>query len=443
VIDPGELAGGFRARFGREARVYRAPGRVNLIGEHTDYNDGFVMPIALDRCTWVAAASRADRTIVVHSREYDETVTIDLDVPTAGPTGTWSDYVRGIAAVLDERGPAASAPEALRRASPELGEFADERRRDRPALHERDVGRPFQGRQDDVRRDDDVGRVNGADLLIASDVPIGAGLSSSAALEVACGYALADLSGGTLDLDRLARAAQRAEHEFAGMRCGIMDQMIACHGREGAALLLDTRTLARRYVPVAPAVRVVVCNTMVRHELASSGYNARRTDCEAGVAVLARTAPSIRALRDATLEQLDAARRRMPDRIHRRCRHVITENARVETAADALAAGDFHRFGVLMDASHVSLRDDFEVSCPELDAMTEILRTLDGVYGARMTGGGFGGCAVALVDAAGAASVQREAARRYQAATGLEPDVWVTTAGSGVGTWSLDSAPAA
>jgi galactokinase len=391
VIDPGELAGAFRARFGREPRVYRAPGRVNLIGEHTDYNDGFVMPIALDRCTWVAVAPRADRTIVVHSRELDETVTIDLDVPAAGPTGTWSDYVRGMAMILDG----------------------------------------------------DVDRVNGADLLIASDVPIGAGLSSSAALEVACGYALADVSGGTLDLDRLARAAQRAEHEFAGMRCGIMDQMIACHGREGAALLLDTRTLARRYVPVAPAVRVVVCNTMVRHELASSGYNARRADCEAGVAVLARTAPSIRALRDATLQQLDAEGARMPERVHRRCRHVITENARVELAADALAAGDFHRFGALMDASHVSLRDDFEVSCPELDAMTEILRTLNGVYGARMTGGGFGGCAVALVDAAGAASVRREAARRYHAATGLEPDVWVTTAGRGVGTWSLDSAPAA
>jgi galactokinase len=293
-----------------------------------------------------------------------------------------------------------------------------------------------------VRRHDDVGRLTGADMLIASDVPIGAGLSSSAALEVACGYALADLSGRTLDLDRLARAAQRAEHEFAGTRCGIMDQMIACHGREGAALLLDTRTLACRWFPVAPAVRIVVCNTMVRHELASGEYNARRADCEAGVAVLARTAPSIRALRDATLEHLDAVRAEMPERVHRRCRHVLTENARAVTAADALAARDFHRFGVLMDASHVSLRDDFEVSCRELDTMVDILRTLGGVYGARMTGGGFGGCAVALVDAAGEAMVRREVARRYLSATGLEPDVWVTTAGSGVGSWSLDSAPA-
>jgi len=402
VIDPGELAEAFRARFGRPPRLYRAPGRVNLIGEHVDYNDGFVLPIALDRSTWVAAAPRSDRRIVVHSREYDETVTIDLDRPTARPTGGWIDYVRGIATILDET----------------------------------DVARAFQA------RDDGPLRPEGADLLIASDVPIGAGLSSSAALEVACGYALADLSGASLDLNRLARAAQRAEHEFAGTRCGIMDQMIACHGREGAALFLDTRTLACRWFTLAPAARVVVCNTMVRHELASGEYNARRVDCEAGVAVLARAVPSIAALRDATLEQLDAARACMPERVYRRCRHVITENARVKEAADALDARDLFRFGALMDASHVSLRDDFEVSCPELDTMAEILRTLDGVHGARMTGGGFGGCAVALVDAAGEASVRREVARRYRAATGLEPDVWVTTAGRGVGTWSLDSAPA-
>ena len=398
AIDPGELAGAFRARFGRDAHVYRAPGRVNLIGEHTDYNDGFVLPIALDRYTWVAAAPRADRTIVVHSREYDETVRVELGTQsTQSPQRHWSDYVRGIATILDR----VHEPDAVHQTG-----------------------------------------VTGADLLIASDVPIGAGLSSSAALEVACGYALSDLSGRTLDLDRLARAAQRAEHEFAGTRCGIMDQMIACHGREGAALLLDTRSLACRWVPVAPAVRVVICNTMVRHELASSEYNARRADCEAGVAELARTASSIRALRDVTLEQLDAARARMPERVHRRCRHVITENARVEAAADALAAGDFHRFGVLMDASHASLREDFEVSCPELDTMVEILRTLGGVYGARMTGGGFGGCAVALVDATGEASARQEAARRYRAATGIEPDVWVTTAGSGVAAWSSDSVPA-
>jgi galactokinase len=399
VIDPGGLAAAFRARFGREPRLARAPGRVNLIGEHTDYNDGLVMPIALDRCTWIAAAPRADRTLVAHSREYDETVTIDLDAPNGGPTGRWSDYVRGIAAVLDG-----------------------------------DLGRGARGRHN---------RLTGADLLIASDVPIGAGLSSSAALEVACGYALASLAGVSLDLDRLAQAAQRAEHEFAGTRCGIMDQMIACHGREGAALLLDTRSLACRWLMMPPAVRVLICNTMVRHELASGKYNARRADCEAGVAVLARATPSVGSLRDVSMAQLDAARGDLPSRVYRRCRHVIAENARVEEAAAALAGGDVRRFGALMHLSHVSLRDDYEVSCPELDRMVDIARGLDGVYGARMTGGGFGGCAVALIDASAEAGVRRAVARHYLAATGLEPDVWVTTAGGGVGAWSLDSAPVA
>ncbi len=412
MIDPSELAGAFHARFGREPRLYRAPGRVNLIGEHTDYNDGFVMPIALDRCTWVAAAPRADRSLVVHSREYDETVTIDLDAATNGPTGRWIDYVRGVAAILG------GDPGQVARRAPAM----------RPAV---DGG------------DDNLRHSAGADLLIASDVPMGAGLSSSAALEVACGYALASLADVVPDLDRLARVAQRAEHEFAGMRCGIMDQMIACHGRAGAALLLDTRSLARRWLPVPPAVRVVVCNTMVRHELASGEYNARRADCEDGVARLARDAPSIRALRDVTIAQLDAARADMPPRIYRRCRHVVSENARVEEAAGALTGGDSRRFGALMDASHASLRDDYEVSCPELDRMVDIVRGLDGVYGARMTGGGFGGCAVALIDGSAEARVRRDVARRYQEATGLEPDVWVTRAGSGVGAWSLDSAPAA
>ena len=412
MIDPGALAGAFRARFGREPRLYRAPGRVNLIGEHTDYNDGFVMPIALDRYTWVAAAPRVDRSLVVHSREYDETVTIDLDAATNGPTGRWIDYVRGVAAIV--------------------GGDPDRVARRAPAIRTRVGG-----------GDDNRHHSTGADLLIASDVPIGAGLSSSAALEVACGYALASLAGVAPELDRLARAAQRAEHEFAGMRCGIMDQMVACHGRAGAALLLDTRSLARRWLSMPPAVRVLVCNTMVRHQLASGEYNARRADCEAGVAILARRTPSIRALRDVTIAQLEAARADMPARIYRRCRHVVTENRRVEDAARALACADIRRFGALMDASHASLRDDYEVSCSELDRMVDIVRGLDGVHGARMTGGGFGGCAVALIDASAGVSVQREIARGYRAATGLEPDVWETEAGSGVAAWPLDSAPAA
>jgi galactokinase len=383
VIDPEVLAREFEAAVGRSPRLYRAPGRVNLIGEHTDYNDGFVMPIALDRDTWVAAAPRADRRLVVRSREYGETVTIDLDAEGGrdGLRNHWSCYIQGMGKTLD--------------------------------------------------------RVSGADLMIASDVPIGAGLSSSAALEVACGFALLDLAGAPIDLDHLARAAQRAEHDFAGTRCGIMDQTIACHGRADAALWLDTRSLDRRWLLLPPRVRVVVCNTMVRHELASGEYNARRADCEAGVAVLAGQRPSVRALRDVTLADLDAASDRLSERVSRRCRHVITENARVGQAAEALENCDGPRVGALMNESHDSLRRDYEVSCTELDTMVAIARSLAGVHGARMTGGGFGGCVVALVDRAAAATVVREIVRKYKSATGTTPDVWPTGAGAGVGAWPV------
>jgi galactokinase len=384
VIDPEALARDFEAAVGRSPRLYRAPGRVNLIGEHTDYNDGFVMPIAIDRDTWVAAAPRADRRLVVRSREYCETATINLDdaVGSDGQHPGWCRYILGVAKTLDRR-------------------------------------------------------VVGADLMIASDVPIGAGLSSSAALEVACGFALLDLAGGPIELDHLAHAAQRAEHDFAGTRCGIMDQTIACHGRADAALWLDTRSLERRWLPLPPHVRVVVCNTMVRHELASGEYNARRADCEAGVAVLARQWPNVRALRDATLADLDAVSDRLSERVSRRCRHVITENARVGLAAEALEHCDIHRVGALMNESHDSLRRDYEVSCTELDTMVAIARSLAGVHGARMTGGGFGGCVVALVDRAAAATVVREIARKYKSATGTTPEVWPTGAGTGVGVWPI------
>jgi galactokinase len=401
MIDPDDLAREFEAWVGRAPRLYRAPGRVNLIGEHTDYNDGFVLPLALDRSTWAAAAPRDDGTLVVRSREYGETATIDLD--DAGDPRTrpsWARYVIGVATVVSE---------GVRGFLPS---------------------------------------VRGADMLIASDVPIGAGLSSSAALEVACASALVDLAGVSMDLERLALACQRAEHEFAGTRCGIMDQMIACYGRAGHALMLDTRSLSRTYVPLPASVRVVVCNTMVAHALASAEYNARRADCEAGVGALEKCvarawhvpgtchAP-IHALRDATLDDLHAIRDTVSPRVFRRCRHVITENDRVVRAAAALAANDCASVGMLMAASHASLRDDYEVSCPELDAMASIVSSLEGVFGARMTGGGFGGCVVALVDAAAATEqFQQTIQERYISQTGKRPDVWVCAAGNGVASLS-------
>jgi galactokinase len=360
-------------------RAYRAPGRVNLIGEHTDYNDGFVMPVAIDRFTTVAVTPRGDRTLVVRSASFEDVVTIDLDRPGDGPLGTWSDYVRGVAAVLERHGC----------------------------------------------------RLRGADMTVGSDVPMGAGLSSSAALEVAAGYALLDLAGHAIDRTALARACQEAEHEFAGMRCGIMDQFIACHGRAGHALMLDTRTLAATWLPMPPGVAVIVCNTMTKHALASDGYNERRADCEAGVRALAIRLPRIRALRDVTLGDLEASRDALTDRVYRRCRHVVTENARVEAAAAALVAGDVTVFGDLMRASHESLRDDFEVSTREVDAMVKTAMEADGTIGARMTGGGFGGCTVNLVRAERAASFAAQVRAGYEAATGRMPEIYTCVASNG------------
>jgi galactokinase len=358
---------------------YRAPGRVNLIGEHTDYNDGFVMPVAIDRFTTVTATRRADRLVVVTSTAYPDPVTIDLDAPGDGPSGAWSDYVRGVAAILERRGR----------------------------------------------------RLVGADMTIASDVPIGAGLSSSAALEVSTGYALMDLAGHAIDRTELALACQQAEHEFAGMRCGVMDQFIACHGRAGQALLLDTRSLDAAWLPLPADVQVLVCNTMTKHALASDGYNERRADCEAGVRALAARLPGVRALRDVTLDDLNAHRDALDDRVLRRCRHVVTENARTLDAADALRAHDIARFGRLMSASHASLRDDYEVSTGELDAMVEIAMEAGGVFGARMTGGGFGGCTVNLVRDDAVAAFAAHVRDGYTARTRRVPEIHVCIASNG------------
>ena len=375
MIDPARLKSEFERTFSGRPRLYRAPGRANLIGEHTDYTDGFAMPMALDRSTWVAASSRDDRNLIAVSRAFKETFTIDLDNQPSYPTDSWIDYVRGIAALVG---------------------------------------------------------AGGANLLIDSDVPIGSGVSSSAALEIACGYALIDLSGRAVDLHSLACDGQRAEHQFVGIRCGLMDQMTACFGQPGQALLLDTRTFDHQLLPLPKSVRVVVGNTMVRHALASGQYNARRTDCEQGVEILRRRSSEVRALRDVGLQLLEAACDDLPERIYRRCRHVVTENARTLDASEAMRRGDFDAFGRLMNASHASLRDDFEVSCAELDTMAAIARAQNGVYGARMMGGGFGGSIIALVDTELAGSVADRIRCEYMKVTGRDPDVWVCTAGAGV-----------
>lgn len=361
------------------ARIYRAPGRVNLIGEHTDYNDGFVMPAAIDRATQAAIKPRDDRRLIILSETFSETVEFDLDEPNPRARGHWSDYVRGIAVTLERAGY----------------------------------------------------RLRGADLAIRSDLPIGAGLSSSAAIEVATGLALLENSATRVERVKLAKLCQQAENEFAGMRCGIMDQFISCCGKAGTALMLDCRSLAYRLLPLPENVRLVICNTMVKHELGSSEYNTRRVECEAGVEHFAKLLPDIQALRDVTVDDLQRCGSGLTEAIFKRCRHVITENARVMEAASALERGDLHGFGNLMAASHRSLRDDYEVSCSELDAMVDLAVQVEGVYGARMTGGGFGGCTINLVEADSVARFKRTVAPGYEQATGLAPEIFVCSTTDG------------
>ncbi len=359
--EPAERArAGLRAAFGREpAALARAPGRVNLIGEHTDYNDGFVLPMAIDRSAAVAVAPNTeDRCRVVALDCGGEAASFEGCGRNAS-TPLWARYAEGVVSLLRARG----------------------------------VGVPM------------------FDAALASSVPPGGGLSSSAAVEVAFAVALCSLAGETLDPMSLARLCQRAEHEFARVPCGMMDQLASVFGRRGHALLIDCRTVEVRPVPIDQArVSVLVVDSGVRHELASGEYAKRRRECERAVAELAQHDAAVRSLRDATEEAIERAR--LEPTLRRRALHVLRENARTLEAARLLEAGDAPGVGRLMLESHASLRDDYEVSCSEVDALVEIAATTQGVFGARMTGGGFGGCVVALVEprhveAAGSAIVDK------------------------------------
>jgi galactokinase len=374
-----ELTERFREKFHAQPRVFIAPGRVNLIGEHLDYNEGFVLPCAIEFSTRAAIAPRADQKLVLRSAEFAEPFEFDLLNLPEKPLGGWSDYVVGVAIMLRRAGYLSQ----------------------------------------------------GANLLVHGEVPIGAGLSSSAAIEVATALALLSLTGVKPELPEIAKLCQRAENEFVGARVGIMDQFVSCLGKADHALLLDCRSLHFELVPVPEQVKLVICNTMVKHELSGSEYNRRREECEEGVRILSKSFPNIKALRDITPEQLSSCTNAMPPVIYKRCLHVVQEIHRVLHALDCLRSGDLEEMGRLMSDSHHSLRDLYEVSCRELDAMVEAAEGLPGFYGGRMTGGGFGGCTVNLVTSAHSEAFRESIAGRYRERTGISPEIYICSAADG------------
>jgi len=373
-IEKADIVAHFTKRFGQSPRwVVRAPGRVNLIGEHTDYNDGFVLPLAIDRAVWIALRPRGDRRVAVYSVDYGETGEFSLDDLRNEKAG-WIEYLKGTAWSLQDAG----------------------------------YG------------------LTGWEGVLQGDVPLGAGLSSSAAVEMATARALA--AAGNLDWNpaKMAKLGQRAENKWVGVNCGIMDQLISAAGRAGHALLIDCRSLDTQPVPFPPGVAVVVLDTSTRRGLVDSAYNERRSQCEAAARFFA-----VSALRDVTMEQFEQKAGGLDAVTRRRALHVIGENDRTVQAAAAMRRGDAVELGRLMHESHRSLRDDYEVSSDALNAMVECASAHKACFGSRMTGAGFGGCAMALIRADAAADFVARTAAAYQQKTGHKPAVYVCQATNG------------
>ncbi len=339
------MAAEFRNRFGRPPLVVRSPGRVNLIGEHTDYNEGFVLPAAIDKEIVLALGTREDQMCRMVAADLGQIFETSLEKLPHSDLG-WPNYLLG---VVDQLKKAAI-------------------------------------------------QVRGFDCVFGGDIPIGAGMSSSAALEAGFLYALTELDGLGIDRLKMARLAQRAENEFVGLRCGIMDQFANLFGREGSVILLDCRSLRYEYVPFTRVdIQIVLCDTQVKHELASSEYNVRRSQCEAGVETMRKRYPTVHSLRDVTLGMLEEHRGELEPTVYRRCAYVVKENQRVLSGCEDLRHDDLDAFGKKMVQSHEGLRDDYEVSCRELDVLVDAALGVNGVFGARMMGGGFGGCTINLV----------------------------------------------
>jgi galactokinase len=382
--DLGALAGAFESRFGRSpTAVAEAPGRVNLIGEHLDYNEGHVLPVAIDRSIMVAFAPRQDGRVRLYSLDFQQESAFDLREIKKDPEAPWSDYMRGVAWALGEAG------------------------------H----------------------RLSGLDAALQGDVPVGAGLSSSAALEVAALGAFEAASGLRLDRRDLALLGQRAENRFVGVACGIMDQMAAALSRAGHALLIDCRSLEHEPVPLPLAgLRLVVADSGVRRALLDSQYNLRREECQRAAELLAAAIADrpIAALRDVRPEDLARHGDSLPPNLLKRARHVVEEERRVLLSVEALRTGDVEAFGEMLDASHRSLRDDFEVSSPELDLLVELAWAQPGVLGSRLTGAGFGGCTVSLVRAEAVEAFREGVVARYRAETGREGRMYVCRSADGL-----------
>lgn len=381
MVNVAALVETFKRRYGNRPRIFSAPGRVNLIGEHTDYNEGFVLPIAIDRRTFVAAAANGTSDVRIDSQDLQEGATFSLRHTDVQFENKWTAYVGGVALELQAAGL----------------------------------------------------ELCGADLAISSDVPIGAGLSSSAALEIAVATALISINGQAAAPTTIALAAQNAEHKYVGTKCGVMDQLAVTLGQRNHALLIDCRSLGISQILLnLPDAILVVCDTNVKHDLAASAYNQRRRECEQAVDFFRQYLPAIRSLRDLDPVTFEMYDRSLPDVLRRRTRHVVTENARTVAAADALAQGNLDHVGRLMYDSHKSLRDDYQVSAPELDLLIDLAQSFPGVIGARMTGGGFGGCTINLLRRDAFSGFSEFVKTRYRAASGIEAAIYSVNADDGV-----------
>ncbi len=366
-------------RFGAPRSAFQAPGRVNLIGEHTDYTGGLVMPAAIDFNTVAVVTPANNGTGTLYSSNFEKEFRFDTNALPEKPKHDWTDYPVGVLWSLRQSG--VTVP-------------------------------PFV-------------------MTLEGDVPVGAGLSSSASIEVAVAFAALALAGKSMSLTEIALACKKAENGFVGAQSGIMDQYIACCGVKDHALVIDTRDLTSNPEPLPVDVRLVICNSMVKHSHAGGEYNQRRAEVEEGSRAVRSVNPAIRELRDATLTDLEKARASMSENAYRRCRHIITENARVKEAAAALSSGDMKRMGQLMAEAHASYRDDFAASCPEADLLVELAATQPGILGARLTGGGFGGCTVNLVEAAHAETFRKGIHDAYLERAGIDADIYLCQAAAG------------